>query len=227
MSGPKVKDWPSGERPRERLIADGPTALSDAHLLAVILRTGGGDRDVISLAMHLLDSFGGLREIDRASVSSLRSIGGIGISKAAQLKAAFELGKRMMRETSDPNPQFPSSMDVYAYTAPYFKNLRTEHFIALLLDTRNRLIRQVRISEGTLNNSPIHPRECFREAIRESAAAVIFAHNHPSGDPEPSSDDVAVTGRLKAAGEVVGIRVLDHIVVGEGRYVSLKEKGIL
>lgn len=227
MSKTKIKDWPLGERPRERLLTDGPSALSDAHLLAVILRTGGGDKDVIGLAMHLIETFGGLREIDRASIPSLRAIGGIGTSKAAQLKAAFELGKRMMRETSEQNPLFPSSGDVYAYMAPYFKNLKTEHFVALLLDTKNRLIRQVRVSEGTLSNSPIHPRECYREAIRESAASVIFVHNHPSGDPEPSSDDIAVTGRLRTAGDVVGIRLLDHVVVGEGRYVSLKERGIL
>jgi DNA repair protein RadC len=132
-----------------------------------------------------------------------------------------------MSESPEGNAAFSSSRAVHSYFAPRFKNLKKEVFLSLLLDAKNKLIREVKVSEGTLTNSLIHPREAFREAIRESAASVIFVHNHPSGDPEPSRDDIAVTERLKATGDIVGINVLDHVIVGDGKYVSLKEKGIL
>lgn len=223
----KVKDWPESERPRERLVRHGPESLSDAQLLAIILRTGGGGKGVMALAMGLLEAFRELKNIDTASVAELSALKGLGTAKIAQLKAAFELGKRLMSESSDGSPVFSSSHALYSYFAPRFKNLKKEFFISVLLDAKNRLIRECKVSEGTLTNSLIHPREAFREAIRESAASVIFVHNHPSGDPAPSRDDIAVTGRLRAAGDVVGIQVLDHIIIGDGRYVSLKEKGIL
>jgi DNA repair protein RadC len=228
MSEQKVKDWPAEERPRERLIKYGAETLSNAHLLAIILRTGGGGRGVMTLARHLMEEFKELKSLESASWKDLSSVNGMGIAKIAQLRAAFELGKRMMQESSDAGPVFSSSQSVYTYFAPRVKNLKKEFFYCTLLDAKNRLISEPeKVSEGTLTNSIIHPREAFRKAIRESAAAVIFVHNHPSGDPEPSRDDVAVTERLKAAGNVVGIQVLDHIIIGEGRYVSLKEKGIL
>jgi DNA repair protein RadC len=227
MTDPKVKDWPPDERPRERLIRHGADSLSDAQLLAIILRTGGGGKGVLSLAIEMLDKFGGLREIESASLADLSGMKGLGAAKIAQLKAAFTLGKRMMSESAEGNPCFSSSRVVQTYFAPRFKNLKKEVFLSLLLDTKNRLIREVTVSEGTLTNSLIHPREAFREAIRESAASVLFVHNHPSGDPEPSRDDVAVTERLKATGDVVGIRVLDHVIIGDGKYVSMREKGIL
>lgn len=227
MADPKVKDWPKDERPRERLIKYGAESLSDAQLLAIILRTGGGGKGVLALAMELLDRFRGLKEIDCASTADLSSVKGIGTAKIAQMKAAFTLGKRLMSESPDGNNAFSSSRMVHSYFAPRFKNLKKEVFLSLLLDTKNRLIKEVKVSEGTLTNSLIHPREAFREAIRESAAAVLFVHNHPSGDPEPSRDDIAVTERLKATGDIVGINVLDHVIIGDGKYVSLREKGIL
>lgn len=227
MSTPKVKEWPENERPRERLIKHGGAALSDAQLLAILLRTGSGDRGVMDLAIGLLDTFRDLRSIDSASVADLSSIKGVGTAKIAQIKAAFELGKRLMAESHDGNPLFSSSSAVYCCFAPRLKNLKKELFLGLLLDAKNRLIKEVKISEGTLTNSLIHPREAFKEAIRESAASVIFIHNHPSGDPAPSRDDIAVTERLKQAGEIVGIATLDHIIIGDGSYVSLKEKGVL
>ncbi len=227
MADLKVKDWPSSERPRERLIRYGAESLSDAQLLAIILRTGGGGKGVLALAMELLDRFKGLREIDCASLRDLSGVKGLGIAKIAQLKAAFALGRRLMSESLEGNAAFSSSRTVYSYYAPRFKNLKKEVFLSLLLDTKNRLIREVKVSEGTLTNSLIHPREAFREAIRESAAAILFVHNHPSGDPEPSRDDVAVTERLKATGDIIGINVLDHVIIGDGRYVSLREKGIV
>lgn len=226
----KVKDWPKDERPRERLIKHGAEHLSDAQLLAIILRTGSGSKGVMSLAMELLEKEKELRNIDSATIGELKKIVGIGTAKIAQLKAAFELGKRLMSESVSGDQVFTSGRAVYTYLAPRFKNLKKEIFLSLLLDTKNRLVGEReynRVSEGTLTNSLIHPREAFKEAIRESAASVIFAHNHPSGDPEPSRDDLAVTEKLRSAGEIVGIAVLDHVIIGDGRYVSLKEKGIL
>ncbi len=223
----KVKDWPENERPRERLVKYGADSLSDAQLLAIILRTGSGKKGVLGLAMSLLETFKELRSIDAASPAELSSLKGLGTAKIAQIKAAFELGKRLMSESDGSKPVFSSSHAVYTYFAPRFKNLKKEIFLSLLLDTKNRLIRECKVSEGTLTNSPIHPREAFKEAVKESAAAVIFIHNHPSGDPAPSREDLAVTERLKSAGEIIGIQVLDHVIIGDGRYTSLKEKGIV
>lgn len=219
----KIKDWPEEERPRERLIKYGVESLSNAQLLAIILRTGAGQKGVLDLSMSLLERFENLRDIDSASVSDLLSVKGLGVAKIAQLKAAFELGKRLMAETVEGRPVFSSAQDVYSYFAPRMKNLKKEVFSCLLLDSKNRLMREVRISEGTLNRSLIHPREAFREAVREAAQSVIFIHNHPSGDPSPSKDDIAVTERLRNAGEIIGIGVLDHIIIGDGRFISLKD----
>lgn len=227
MAGKKVKNWPEDERPRERLIKYGAESLSNAQLLAIILRTGSGQRGVLDLSMSLLESFSTLREIDNASISALLSINGLGIAKIAQLKAAFELGKRLMSESAENRPVFSSPYTVFSYFAPKMKHLKKEIFSCLLLDSKNRLIREVRVSEGTLNKSLIHPREAFREAIREAAQSVIFIHNHPSGDPSPSKDDISVTERLKKAGEIIGIDLLDHIIIGDGRFVSLKDNFML
>jgi DNA repair protein RadC len=226
MGAKKLKDWPENERPRERLIYYGAESLSDAQLLAIILRTGGRGKGVLPLAVELLDDFKGLRNIEGASIYDLRRVKGLGSAKIAQIKAAFELGKRLMSESGENKPVFSSSREVYSYFAPRLKSLKKEVFITVLLDAKNRLAKEVRVSEGTLTNSLIHPREVFREAIRESAASVIFVHNHPSGDPEPSRDDLAITERLKGAGEIIGIQVLDHVIIGDGKYVSLKDKGI-
>ncbi len=229
MSSSKVKNWPEGERPRERLIKYGTESLSDAQLLAIILRTGG-KMGVLNLAIELLDRFKCLRNIDISSISELSAIKGLGIAKIAQIKAAFELGKRLMGESSENSPSFSASLNVYSYFAPRLKNLKKEVFIAVLLDAKNKMIKEKeydKVSEGTLTNSIIHPREAFKEAIRESAASVIFVHNHPSGDPTPSQDDIFVTERLKKAGEIIGILVIDHVIIGDGKYTSLKEKGIL
>lgn len=225
MPGRKVRDWPADERPRERLERYGAGNLSDAQLLAILLRTGGGGKDVMTLAIHLLDK--GLDSLDVATFGELKREKGVGTAKAAQIKAALELGRRLMAGPARTGPVFSSGRDVYDYFASRFKNVRKESLYALLLDVKNRLISECHVSKGTLSNSLMHPREAFTAAIRESAAAVIFVHNHPSGDPEPSRDDIAATERLKSAGDIVGIAVLDHVIVGEGRYVSLKERGVL
>lgn len=222
-----IRSWPEGERPRERLAKYGAEGLSDAQLLAIILRTGPKGMTVLDLARELIARFGSLRALDGASAAELKTLDGVGAAKIAQLKAAFELGKRMMAESSAGDPLFTSSEAVYRHFAGALKNRKKEIFIAALLDAKNRLVKECRVSEGTLTNTAIHPREAFKDALRESAASVIFVHNHPSGDPEPSRDDLAVTERLKATGEILGIPVLDHVIIGEGRYVSLKEKGFL
>ncbi len=222
-----VKNWPERERPRERLIKYGADTLSNAQLLAIIIRTGSGQEGVLDLSISLLNRFKGLRDIESASVADLLSVKGLGIAKVAQIKAAFELGKRLMSESIEDRPLFSTALAVYSYFAPRMKNLKKEVFSCLLLDSKNRFLREVRVSEGTLTRSLIHPREAFREAIREAAQSVIFIHNHPSGDPSPSKDDIVVTERLKNAGEIIGIDVLDHIIIGDGRFVSIKDLNLL
>lgn len=227
MSVKKIKQWPENERPRERLLKYGAESLSDAQLLAIILRTGNKEQGVMELSLSILNKYRSLRNIDCTSIKELSCFKGLGTSKIAQIKAAFELGKRLMAETEDGQPTFSSSLKVYSYFAPRFKNLKKEQFFSLLLDTKNRLIKENKVSEGSLERSIVHPREVFKEAIRESASSVIFIHNHPSGDPTPSRDDIILTERLKNTGEIVGINVLDHVIVGDGRYISMKEKGFL
>ncbi len=227
MAHRSIKDWPEDERPRERLLAHGPGSLSDAQLIAIILRTGGSGKSAMDMAIELVTTFGGLIQIEDASPAEICEVRGVGKAKASQLKAALELGKRLMRQPRSGRPVFSSGGEVYAHFHPVLRNLRKEVFYCLTLDVKNRLIREHRVSEGTLTSALIHPREAFREAIRESAASVIFVHNHPSGDPAPSREDVSITERLVRAGEAVGIKVLDHVIVGDGDFVSMLEKGYL
>ncbi|MGB9715891.1 MAG: RadC family protein [Thermodesulfovibrionales bacterium] len=222
-----IKDWPEGERPRERLLKYGVSNLTDAQLLAIILRTGGGGKSAIDLAIEILDTFKNLKNIETASPIEFMHIKGMGKAKVAQIKAALELGRRLIEEPNIKGPAFCSSSDVYVYFSPRFKNLKKEVFWCAMLDAKNRIIHDCRVSEGTLTNSLIHPREAFREAIKESAASVIFVHNHPSGDPNPSREDILITERLVSAGEVIGIKVLDHLIIGEGKYTSMMERGYI
>jgi DNA repair protein RadC len=227
MGYKSIKEWPENERPRERLLREGAAAMTEAQLIAVILRTGAGGRSALDLAMELLDKFGALRNLEQASLAELSAIRGIGKAKAAQLRAAAELGRRMFREAAPKGPSFTAGRDVHAFVFPKVQGLMKEVFYCLMLDVKNRLIREVRISEGTLSASLVHPREAFRDAIRESAASVIFVHNHPSGDHSPSREDILITEKLAAAGDTVGIRVLDHIIVADSGYTSMLEKGYL
>lgn len=216
-----IKNWPEEERPRERLLKDGPETLSLSQLMAIVLRTGGAGKTAIELAMELIERFRTLQRIEEASTKELLQTKGMGIAKIAQLKAAFELGRRLMREPAMPEIILSSPSHVYDYYGPKFKGLKKEVFYCAILDTKNRLIKDVRVSEGTLTNSLVHPREAFKEAVKESANSVIFIHNHPSGDPSPSPDDLKVTETLIEAGRIMGIRVLDHIIIGDGRYTSM------
>lgn len=227
MSYKSIKDWPEEERPRERLLSMGASNLSSAQLLAIILRTGGGGKSAIDLAMEMIDSFKSMKNMESASIKELASFKGIGNAKAAQIKAAFELGRRFFMERNVKGPVFSSSRDVYSYYYPIVKDLKKEVLFCAMLDAKNRIFRDYRISEGTLTNSLIHPREAFKNAIKESAASVIFIHNHPSGDPAPSREDIAITERLVQTGEIVGIKVLDHVIIGDSRHTSLMDDGYI
>jgi DNA repair protein RadC len=217
-----VRDLPPAERPRERLVQFGVEALSGQEILALILGRGVKGESVMVTAQRLLSKFGSLQGIAERSVEELCEINGIGPAKAAQLKAAFELGRRLEGGPREGKAQVKSPEDVVGVVSGTLKGKKREHFLVLLLDTRNRLIRVATVSMGSLDSSIVHPREVFKEAIAASAASVIFVHNHPSGDPEPSEDDIDLTKRLVEAGKVLGIVVLDHVIVGDGAYLSLK-----
>lgn len=224
-----VKQWPEEERPRERLIAHGPSTLSDAQLLAIIIKNGKTGRTALDLAMDLLLRFEDLAGIEQAGINEICAVPGIGKAKAAEIKAAIEIGRRYQKP-SLAGASFCSSHDVAAYYQPRMKGLQKEIFQCVVLDTKNKIrkiIKDEEISVGSLSASLVHPRETFKAAIRESAAAVIFIHNHPSGDIKPSQEDILLTRRLVQAGEVIGIQVLDHIIIGDGAHFSFRDNGML
>jgi len=222
-----VHDLPPGERPRERLLKLGSEALSAQEVLALILGRGIKGESVIEISQKLLSRFGNLKGVANASVEELTQTKGIGPAKAAQIKAALELSKRLEADVGEkPQPILKSPEDVAAVVRSQLKGKKKEHFLVLCLDTRNRLINRKLVSIGSLDTSIVHPREVFKEAVSASAASVIFVHNHPSGDPEPSKEDVELTKRLAKAGEIIGIDVLDHIIVCDKSYLSLKAKSL-
>jgi len=223
-----IREWPESDRPREKLLEKGPATLSNAELLAIILRVGDASsrKSALDFGRELLQLFGeSLRRLEGASAQEICTLKGIGPAKAAQIKAALELGKRFAEEELKRGEQFRSSADVFNHYREHLGGLKKEEFHVLLLDAKNRIIRDVRVSEGSLTSSLVHPREVFNPVIRESAAAVILVHNHPSGDPLPSQEDLQITRRLRDIGEVMGVRVLDHIIVGKGKYVSFVDDG--
>jgi len=222
-----IPQWPETERPRERLLTKGSEVLTDAQLLAILLRTGRRDSSAVQVAMEILHHAGSLPGLARSGIEELCAIPGVGPAKAAQLKAAFELGKRVMAVPLSTGTRISSSADLYRHFHPLLRDLKHELFKVVLLDAKNTVMKEATVSEGSLTLSIVHPREVFAMAVRESAAAVIFLHNHPSGDPTPSAEDQRLTDRLVAAGEVLGIRVLDHVIVGDGRYVSFADEGWL
>ena len=215
------------ERPRERLIEKGPSSLSDAQLLAVLLRTGREQVSAVELAIDLLKRFGGLSGLASTNISELCAVAGIGPSKAAHLFAALELGRRVLAKPLKKGFKIRGSMEVYQHYRLMFRDLKKEIFKVLLLDSKHRVIKDLTISTGSLNLNIVHPREVFHPAIRESAAALIILHNHPSGDSTPSKEDCELTARLVKAGEIIGITVLDHLILGDGQYVSFAERGLL
>jgi len=224
-----IKDWPVADRPREKLLSTSPEALSDSELLALILRSGHAARgtSALDLARDLLNGFGSLRALASVTAAELCQVPGIGPAKAAEILALGELSRRFAATPLSPGARFTSSREVFAHFHERLRDRKKEVFLTLLLDSKNRVLREIQVSEGSLNASIVHPREVFQPVIRESAAAVLFIHNHPSGDPAPSREDLELTTRLRDAGALMGVRVLDHIIIGSGRYVSLADQGLL
>ena len=222
-----VRDLPKSERPRERLIKFGPEALSAQELLALIIGRGIPKKSVMNIAQELLARFGNIKSISQASIAGLSEIKGVGLAKAAQLKACFELGKRQDLEPELKNYDIKNPQSVVKAIRASIKDKAKEHFKLILLDTRNKIIGISTISIGTLNASLVHPREIFKEAIIHNSASVVLAHNHPSGDPEPSEEDLTITKRLVDSGKILGIEVIDHIIIGKTNFSSFKERGLI
>jgi DNA repair protein RadC len=219
-----VRELPPEERPRERLARLGPEALRDAELLAILFRTGTRDTGAVALAERVVSHFGDLRGLARASIDELCQVKGLGKVKAVEVKAALELGKRLAVHTDRSRPRIRTAEDVAALLMVAFKDYETEHFKAVLVNARNEVLKVADISRGSLDKTAALPRDVFRQAVREAASGVVVCHNHPSGNPEPSRDDIALTKRLEEAAELIGIRFLDHVVFGDGRCVSIKER---
>ena len=222
-----VRDLPRQERPRERLQKFGPEALSAQELLALVIGRGIPKKSVMSIAQELLVKFGNVRAISHATIEELSQIRGIGLAKAAQIKACFELGKRQDLEPESLDFDIKDPQSVVKAIRASIKDKAKEHFKLILLNPRNRIIGISTISIGTLNASLVHPREVFKDAITHSAASVVLAHNHPSGDPEPSEDDIKITKKLVESGKILGIEVIDHIIIGKNNFCSYKERGLI
>ena len=221
-----MKDVAPHDRPREKLERLGPSALGDNELLALVLGGGLRGRGALDLANRLIEFVGGLHGMTRVSVSDLCSVAGIGRAKAAQVIAAVELGRRTLVRDHVERPRFTSPGSLAAYLLPLYGASSVEHFGLVLLDTKSRVIRTKLLSTGSLDSTVVHPREVFREAAANAAAAIILFHNHPSGDPTPSPEDIDLTTRMVNAGEVMGIDVLDHVILADQQYFSLLESGI-
>jgi len=221
------RDGAAEDRPRERLRSRGSAALSDAELLALVLRTGGHGADALELSLELLGRCGGLRGLSQAGRFRMGEVPWMGPAKVASLEAAFELGRRLATRRLRAGDSIRGPEDVHRHFHHRLRDARQERFLALLLDGRHRVLSEVVVSQGTLTASLVHPREVFRVAVREAAAALLLVHNHPSGDPSPSREDREVTQRLAEAGRVLGIKVIDHVVVAEQGYFSFREAGEL
>jgi DNA repair protein RadC len=223
-----IRELPSAERPRERLASHGATRLSSIELLAIVLGTGSSGQSSIALAHDVLAQCGGsLRRIASEPVGALTRVPGIGRVRAVTIHAALELGRRLVNEGRQEGLPLRSPRDVFRIFGPKLEDLPVEEFHVGVLDAQHRLERDITVTRGILNSSLVHPREVFREAIAERAAALILVHNHPSGDPTPSADDRMVTEQLVAAGRLLDIPVHDHVIIGRGRYTSFAEAGLL
>lgn len=219
--------WPTDERPRERLLKHGAESLSDAELLAIFLRTGTAGQPVMALSRHLIEEFGSLRELMTASARRFCNVHGLGTAKYAQLQAAMEMAERVLDQPLNQGDPLRSPEDTRRYLSSRLGHYPHEVFAALLLDNRHRIIRYEELFRGTIDGAAVYPREVVRHALEHNAAAVIFAHNHPSGVAEPSQADISLTQRLTEALKLVDIRVLDHMVVGHGEVTSLAERGLM
>lgn len=218
---------PTEDRPRERLARVGAEALRDAELIAILFRTGTREEGAVALAERLVRHFGNLRKLSRASLAEIMEVRGVGKVKAIEVKAALELGKRLATHHLPERFRIGTAADVAELLMVQFKEYETEHFKCLLLNPKNEVLNTVDISHGSLNESLASPRDVFRQAVREGATSVIVAHNHPSGDPEPSATDMALTAQLRRAGDLLQVPLVDHVVFGDGRWVSMKEREMM
>jgi len=223
----RIADWPEDERPREKLIRFGPEKMSEAELLAILLRIGNQEGSAIDLARHLIQETGGLSGIDGKSVSELCKVKGIGPAKAAQIKAAFEIGKRLLSGQGRSSGKITCSQDIYRFLSPHLSRHQREVFKVIFLTGRNGVIKEETLFEGSLTESLVNPREVVKSALGESAAGVAFVHNHPSGDPTPSNEDRRVTEQLIQACRLVNVRVVDHVIIGDRGYYSFADEGEL
>jgi DNA repair protein RadC len=221
-----IKDMREEERPRERLAKLGPQSLTLAELLAILLRVGVVGESAVQVGQRLLQNFGGISGIHRASIDELSSQKGIKLAKAAQIKAAIELGRRLIIESPEERPAIHSPAEAAEMVQYEMRALEQEELRVLLLDTRNRVQHIETVYRGSVNSSQVRVAEIFKTAIRRNAPNIIVIHNHPSGDPTPSPDDIAITRAILQAGELLDVKLLDHIIVGSGRFVSLKERGL-
>lgn len=219
-----IKEMPEDERPREKLIKYGAESLSDAELLALIIRIGNKKRTAVELSQDIYNQFGGLKSLNYLTIKQMKEINGIGTVKAVQIRALVELSKRMASLNREDREVVKTPADVVKLLMQELRYLTQEVFKIILLDIKNQIISMPVISKGGLSSSIVHPREVFKEAIKHSSAAIILVHNHPSGVPEPSRDDINITMKLVNAGKIIGIDVLDHIIIGDGIFVSMKEK---
>lgn len=222
-----IKKMPTESRPRERMAMGGPQMLSAQELLAILLGTGNRHQSAIDLASQTLTDLGGLRGLATASLEDFSQVKGIGLAKASRVAAALELGKRISVVSFNDRPKIDNPQVASSLVMEEMRYLDREHFRIMILNTKNQVISVETISVGSLNSSIVHPREVFKHAIRKSAAALILVHNHPSGDPTPSSEDLKVTKRLMDAGILLGIEILDHIIIGDNKFYSMKDRGII
>lgn len=223
----KIMDLPKNERPREKLLRYGTESLTNSELLAVILRTGTKKENILDLCSKLIKLKGGINGLLNMSIEDITNIKGIGTAKGAQILAVVELSKRFKTYKSGNEYKISSPKEAASYVMESMRYMKQECLRVIMLNTKNVVIFQKDVSIGSLNSSIVHPREVYCEAIRKSCASIIICHNHPSGDPTPSEEDINVTNRLKECGRLLGIELIDHIIIGNGRYTSLKEKGIL
>lgn len=222
-----IKEMPEEERPREKMVKYGADKVSNAELLAIIIRTGSRTASAVNLADKILSKAENLRELPYLSIEELMELKGIGLTKGVQIKAALELGRRIASSFRLEARAISSPKDVADHLMEEMRYYQKEYFKAILLNTKNQIISTEIISIGSLNSSIVHPREIFSTAVKKVSAAVILVHNHPSGDPTPSREDIEVTKRIVQAGEIIGINVLDHLIIGEGRYYSFRESGLI
>jgi DNA repair protein RadC len=221
----RITDWPEGERPRERLYHFGPAKLAESELLAILLETGVRGQTAVDLARELLTRDGSLAKLAGRDVSELRQLRGVGLAKAAKLAAAFELTRRIRSQAPGVAITLATPGAVFSHFGPLMEDLKKEVFRVALLNAQNHLLRDVLVSEGTLSASLVHPREVFKPAILESAAHLILIHNHPSGDPTPSKEDLRLTRQLVECAKLLDLRIHDHVIIGRGRFASLAERG--